>query len=142
MALEVVAYEILRLQSAASQASKPNVGGVGVNVVVLAAPQPVPAPYKWVITGMTVMCSAGTPTFQAFDQDPTGGNAIPMNSTVAGVIDADNSGELLVEPNDQLFLQWSKVPQNAICKARVQYQKVFVDDPGTNWGAYPKPSGR
>jgi hypothetical protein len=143
VALEVIAYEILRIQSAAAQASKPDVAGVGQNVVTIHAPQPVPHPYKWLITGATVTCSSGSPTFSMFDQDPSN-PVVPINSSVAGILDADNSGELLIEPGDQLFLQWFKVPFHAVCKARVQYQMILVTPPGggTDWGSYPKPSGR
>jgi hypothetical protein len=118
MALEIVDYRIERVLSRAADA--PN----ALNTVTMAPAQlAVPQDRIWRIDGVTINCSVpgASLTFSMFDQDPAN-LPVPINSTVAGFIDTDNSGIVLVLGGDQLYLRWNNVPQKAICRARLQIQ--------------------
>ena len=127
MGLSTVAYEVIRIQSSVSQA--PN----SSNTVQIQTTDYVPHGYWWSVTAVTVTCqnssgaTYGSPGCSVFDQDPSG-FPVPCNSTVAGVLDTDNSGTLLIAPGDRLYLVFYNVPIHGICKARIQYEKVQVVD--------------
>jgi hypothetical protein len=133
VALEVVAYEVLRLRSTPAQSAG------ATNTVTVTAPDIVPAGYKWVIEQCSVSCALPNVgavtgvTFALYDRDPST-YPEPVNSTIAGQFDTDSSSTILIDAGDLLYLQWTFVPQTAICKARIQYKKVVVTDVARPWG--------
>jgi hypothetical protein len=118
VALEIVDYRVERVTSIASQA--PNT----LNTVTVAPEQlQVPNDRVWRIDGVAINCNTpgASLTFSMFDQDPSN-LPVPINSTVAGFIDTDNSGFVLIQGGDRIWLRWNNVPQHAICRARLQIQ--------------------
>lgn len=127
MALDVVAYEILRFQSPVSAA--PNT----FNTIRLQTNDSVPLGYKWKVTAIsTMVISAAGPvetsavTLYVYDTDPTDGRVVPFNSTIAGVLDTDNDGYMLVDQGCFVYFVFLNVPQGDTCHIRLQYEKIQV----------------
>lgn len=138
MALETVDYGIIRLLSGLTVAAAPVPPATILEGTVNLSPDPpndsVPLDYFWKVTAITsVVTGPGlgltTPNIplQVFDLDPTlTTGPVPISKTIDGVLDVNDTCQLLIPGGASVFFQWLDVPPGCRCAARFQYEVVTV----------------